>query len=89
MQAIVLTKYGTPNDLVLTDVEKPVPKDDQVLIRVQASAVNDWVWGLVRGKPFYICALIGLLAPKISIIGCDVAGQVEAVGKGVTHPQGG
>ena len=84
MKAIVLAKYGTPDDLVLTDVEKPVPKDDQVLIRVQASAVNDWDWGLVRGKPFYIRALIGLLAPKISIIGCDVAGQVEAVGKGVT-----
>ena len=84
MKAIVLAKYGTPDDLVLTDVGKPVPKDDQVLIRVQASAVNDWDWGLVRGKPFYIRALIGLLAPKISIIGCDVAGQVEAVGKGVT-----
>ncbi len=84
VKAIVLTKYGTPDDLELREVATPVPKDDEVLIKVHASAVNDWDWGLVRGKPFYIRALVGLLAPRISIIGCDVAGQVEAVGKGVT-----
>ena len=84
MKAIVLTKYGTPDDLELRDVGTPIPKDDEVLIKVHASAVNDWDWGLVRGNPFYIRALVGLLAPKTSIIGCDVAGQVEAVGNGVT-----
>ena len=84
MKAIVLTKYGTPDDLELRDVEKPVPKDDEVLIKVYTSAVNDWDWGLVRGKPLYIRVLAGLLAPKIPIIGCDVAGQIEAVGKGVS-----
>ena len=84
MKAIVLTRYGTPDDLELREVAKPVPKDDQVLIKVLASAVNDWDWGLVRGRPFYIRALMGLFAPKISIIGCDVAGHIEAVGKGVS-----
>ena len=84
MQAIVLTQYGTPEDLELREVDKPIPKDDEVSIKVHATAVNDWEWGLVRGKPLFIRALVGLLKPKISIMGCDVAGQVEAVGTDVT-----
>lgn len=83
MKAIVLTQYGTPDDLELKEVEKPVPKNEEVLIRVHASAVNDWDWGLVRGKPLFMRAFGGLLKPKIPIIGCDVAGQIEAVGKAV------
>ena len=84
MKAIVLTKYGTPDDLELKEVEKPVPKDHEVLIKVHASAVNDWDWGLLRGKPLFMRALGGLLRPKIPIMGCDVAGQIEAVGNNVT-----
>ncbi len=89
MQAIVLTKYGTPDDLELREVEKPVPKDDEVLITVHTSAVNDWDWGILRGKPLFMRALVGLLAPKIPIMGCDVAGQIEAIGKGVSSLRAG
>ena len=56
MKAIVLTKYGTPEDLELREVQKPVPKDDEVLIKVNASAVNDWDWGLLQGKPLFMRA---------------------------------
>ena len=85
MKAIVLTKYGTPEDLELREVRNPVPKDDEVLIKVNASAVNDWDWGILRGKPLFMRVLVGLLAPKIPIMGCEVAGQIEAVGKGVSN----
>ena len=78
MKAIVLTKYGTPDDLELRELERPAPKDNEVLVQVHASAVNDWDWSLVRGTPFYIRVLAGLLAPKIPIIGCEVAGRIEA-----------
>lgn len=84
MKAVVLTKYGSPDDLELKEVPRPTPKDGEVLIRVRATSINDWDWGLVRGRPFYIRLLCGLLKPKITIAGVDVAGQVEAVGKEVT-----
>ena len=61
MKAIVLTKYGTPDDLELREVEKPLPKDDEVLIKVHASAVNDWDWVLSRGKPLSMRPFVGLL----------------------------
>ncbi len=85
MKAIVLTCYGSPDDLELTEVAKPVPKADEVLIRVHASAVNDWEWALVCGKPLYIRALAGVARPRIRIMGCDVAGRIEAVGTDVAH----
>ena len=85
MKAIVLTRYGSTDDLELSDVEKPVPNDGQVLIKVHASAVNDWEWSLVRGKPTYMRAIGGVLRPKIRIIGCDIAGRIEAIGDAVEH----
>ena len=85
MKAIVLTRYGSPDDLELREVDEPVPEDDQVLIKVYASAVNDWEWGLVRGKPLFMRAFTGVLKPKVRIMGCDVAGRVEAVGGTVEH----
>jgi len=81
MKAIVLTKYGSPDVLQLKEVTKPTPKDDEVLIKVHAASVNDWDWGLMRGKPFMIRLLCGLLKPKYKIPGVDIAGQVEAVGR--------
>lgn len=85
MRAIVHTRYGSPDDLELRAVEQPVPKDGQVLIKVHASAVNDWEWGLLRGKPSFMRAFGGVLRPKIRVMGCDVAGQVEAVGTNVAR----
>ncbi len=89
MKAIVCTKYGSPDVLQLKEVEKPVPKDNEVLIKVQAASVNDWDWGLLRGTPFVNRLMFGLLRPKIKILGCDIAGQVEAVGKNVKQFQPG
>ncbi len=89
MKAIVFSKYGTPDGLELREVDKPVLRDDEVLIKVHAASVNDWDWGLLRGKPFLIRLLFGLLKPKINILGLDVAGQVETVGRNVDKFQPG
>ena len=84
MKAIVCTKYGPPDVLQLSEVEKPVPKDDEVLVRVHAASVNKFDWIAMRGKPFLIrLSGFGLLKPKKRIPGADVAGRVEAVGKNV------
>lgn len=86
MKAIVLTKYGSPDVLSLQEVDKPVVPDNGVLVRVHAASVNAGDWHLMRGTPFFVRFMFGgVLKPKIKIIGCDVAGQVEAVGKDVTQ----
>ena len=89
MKAVVLTKYGSPYDLQLKEVEKPTPKDNEVLIKVKASSVNDWDWCLVRGTPFYIRLLCGFFKPKVRIPGADIAGQVVETGKDVSQFQPG
>ena len=89
MKAIVATKYGPPEVLQLKEVEKPTPKDNEVLIKVKAASVNDWDWCLVRGTPFYIRLLCGLFKPKVQIPGVDIAGEVVAVGKNVRQLQTG
>lgn len=89
MKAIVLTQYGSPDDLELKDIEKPAPNDSEVLVKVHATSVNDWDWCLVRGTPFYIRLLCGWRKPDIQIPGAEVAGWVEAVGPNVTRFQPG
>ncbi|MEM7531944.1 MAG: NAD(P)-dependent alcohol dehydrogenase [Chloroflexota bacterium] len=89
MKAIVLTKYGTPDDLELQDVAKPTPKEDEVLVKVHTTAINDWDWGLARGEPFYMRLFAGLPKPRSLIMGAEAAGDVEAVGKDVTQFQPG
>jgi NADPH:quinone reductase-like Zn-dependent oxidoreductase len=89
MKAIVTTKYGTPDVLELKEVEKPTPKDNEVLVKVHAASVNDWDWGLLRGQSFLIRLLFGLLKSKIKILGVDIAGRVEAVGGNVKQFQPG
>jgi NADPH:quinone reductase-like Zn-dependent oxidoreductase len=82
MKAVVYTEYGSPEVLQLKQVEKPIPGDDEVLIKVHAASVNSWDWDLLRGVPFVNRIMAGLLKPtKIQILGCDVAGRIEAVGK--------
>ncbi len=84
MKAIVCTKYGSPDVLQLREVEKPIPQEDEVLIKVHAASVNSRDWRLMRANPFFIrLAKGGLLRPKYPILGVDMAGQVEAVGSGV------
>jgi NADPH:quinone reductase-like Zn-dependent oxidoreductase len=82
MKAIVYSKYGTPDALELKEIDKPIPKDDEVLIKVYAVSINDWDLGLLYGD-LINRLLIGLLKPKIKILGSDIAGRVEAVGKNV------
>jgi NADPH:quinone reductase-like Zn-dependent oxidoreductase len=89
MKAIVYTEYGSPDVLQLKEVEKPTPKDDELLIKIQASAANPADWHLLRGEPFLARLNAGLLKPKNPILGIDIAGQVEAVGKNVTEFQPG
>ncbi|NOR17965.1 zinc-binding dehydrogenase [candidate division WOR-3 bacterium] len=89
MKAIVYTKYGSPDVLKLKEVEKPTPKDNEVLVKVHAASINDWDWGLLRGKPFMNRLFFGLLKPKNKILGGDIAGQVEAVGRNVKQFQPG
>ncbi|HXT72818.1 MAG TPA: NAD(P)-dependent alcohol dehydrogenase [Candidatus Angelobacter sp.] len=86
MKAAIYTKYGPPGDVVqIADVEKPVPKDNEALIKVRAASINPLDWRFMRGKPVLGRLLFGLRKPKITRLGVDVAGQVEAVGRNVTQ----
>ncbi|MHB8485441.1 MAG: NAD(P)-dependent alcohol dehydrogenase [Candidatus Acidiferrales bacterium] len=86
MKAAVCTRYGPPGDVVqIADVEKPVPKDNEVLIRIRAASINPLDWRFMRGKPYVGRIAFGLRKPKITRPGVDVAGQVEAVGRNVTQ----
>lgn len=89
MKAIVYKKYGPPDILTVTEVEKPIPKDNQVLVKVHASSVNFGNLVLLKGDPFLARFAFGLFKPKYSIPGGDIAGTVEAVGKDVTQFQPG
>lgn len=90
MKAIVYHKYGSPDVLKLEEVPQPIPKDNEVLIKVQAASVNAGDWHLLRGKPFLVRLMgFGLLKPKRQILGWDMAGQVEAVGIDVQRFQPG
>jgi NADPH:quinone reductase-like Zn-dependent oxidoreductase len=82
MNAVVHDKYGPPDVLRLGEVEKPIPRDDEVLVEVHAASVNYSDWVYVRGKPFAARFMgSGLLKPKTMMLGADVAGRVEAVGR--------
>jgi NADPH:quinone reductase-like Zn-dependent oxidoreductase len=84
MKAFIYERYGPPETLRLAEVDKPVPNADEVLVKVLAVSVNAADWHVLRGKPLFSRATLGLLRPKHKILGVDVAGQVEAVGPGVT-----
>ncbi|MBC8046481.1 MAG: NAD(P)-dependent alcohol dehydrogenase [Fimbriimonadaceae bacterium] len=83
MKAAVYEKYGSPSVLKIKKVEKPTPKDNEVLIRVYATTVNRTDCAMLRAKPFIMRFLTGLLKPNKPILGTDFAGQIEAVGKDV------
>jgi NADPH:quinone reductase-like Zn-dependent oxidoreductase len=90
MKAVIQTKYGVPDVLKLEEVEKPVPKDQQVLIKVHAASINAMDWRGLGGKPIIIRMMGGgFLKPKNPRMGSDVAGRVEAVGENVTQCQPG
>jgi len=89
MKAIVYEKYGPPDVLQLKEVEKPIPKDNEVLVKVHAASVNYCDSAFVRGKPLVARLWSGPLKPKNTILGADVAGRVEAVGRNVKQFQPG
>ncbi|WP_462413731.1 NAD(P)-dependent alcohol dehydrogenase [Neobacillus sp. Marseille-QA0830] len=84
MKAMIYNKYGTTNVLNLKELEIPALKQNEVLVKIHAASVNSWDWDLLRGKPF-LNRLGGLLKPKYKILGADIAGKVEAIGKEVNH----
>ena len=85
MKAIVYYKYGPPDVLRCEDIEKPVPNDGQVLIKVRAASLNPYDWHFMRGEPYPVRLMAGLGKPKNNRLGSDVAGVADAVGPGVTQ----
>ena len=81
----IYSRYGAPDVVQITDVAKPVPKDNEVLIRVRAASVNPHDWHFVRGTPYILRLGAGLRKPNVTRLGVDLAGQVEAVGRNVTQ----
>jgi NADPH:quinone reductase-like Zn-dependent oxidoreductase len=90
MKAIVYHTYGSPDVLKLEEIEQSTPQDNEVLVKVHAASVNAADWHLLRGKPFLVRLMgFGLLKPKHKILGSDIAGRVEAVGRNVQQFQPG
>lgn len=89
MKAIVLTRFGSPDVLELREVETPNPEADEVLVKVHATAINDWDWGFMRGRPYVQRLIYGFFKPRVDILGAEVSGRVEAVGGRVTTIQPG
>ena len=90
MKAIVYTKYGPPDVLQLKEIEKPTPSDDEVLVEIQAASVNAYDWHFLSADIFLIRLMGGgLLKPKNTRLGADIAGRVEAVGRNIKQFQPG
>jgi NADPH:quinone reductase-like Zn-dependent oxidoreductase len=84
MKAAVHTRYGPPDVVHVVDVPTPTPKDHEVLIKVHATTVNRTDCGLRGAKPFFVRAFTGLARPRVSVLGNEFAGEIEALGPGVT-----
>ncbi|MCB0204561.1 MAG: alcohol dehydrogenase catalytic domain-containing protein, partial [Anaerolineae bacterium] len=89
MKAIVQNSYGSPDQLELEDVPKPVANEDQVLVRVHAASLNAGDYFTVMGSPWLVRFTVGFPRPKNHILGWDLAGRVEAVGRNITQFQPG
>jgi NADPH:quinone reductase-like Zn-dependent oxidoreductase len=85
MKAVVYYRYGSPDVLKCEEIEKPTAGDNEVLIKVCAASVNPLDWHFMRGTPYVLRIMAGLRRPKLTRLGVDVAGQVEAVGRNVTQ----
>jgi NADPH:quinone reductase-like Zn-dependent oxidoreductase len=85
MKAIVYHEYGSADVLKCEEIEEPVPKDDEVLIKVRAASVNPLDWRLMKGEPAILRIFFGLRKPRLGRPGVDAAGEVEAVGPNVTQ----
>jgi NADPH:quinone reductase-like Zn-dependent oxidoreductase len=84
MKAVVITKYGSPDVFQVKEVEKPAPQNNEILVEVHAASVNKADWYIMKGEPFLVRIMDGgILKPKNEILGSDIAGRVEAVGRNV------
>lgn len=84
MRVVKITKYGTPDVLKLNSLEKPTPKDDEVLVKIQAIPITTEDPLQRTGKPYFTRLFLGLTKPKRSVLGAEFSGQIEAIGKNVT-----
>ena len=84
MQAAVRTRYGPPNVVRIAEVDRPLPKDHELLVRIHATTVNRTDCGLRAAKPFIVRFFTGLTRPRVTVLGSEFAGQVVAVGSNVT-----
>jgi NADPH:quinone reductase-like Zn-dependent oxidoreductase len=87
MKAALHTRYGPPDVVRISEVEKPAAKDNEVLVKVHATTVNRTDCGFRAGKPFVVRFFTGLIRPRLRVLGNEFAGEVEAVGSGVTSFQ--
>lgn len=87
MRTIKIDRYGGPREIYLTEVDQPTPAENEVLINVKAASINPLDWHVMRGTPYFMRAITGLIKPKkqFQTLGADVAGQVEQVGDQVTN----
>jgi len=83
MKTVVHTKYGSPSLLHFAEVEKPTPKDDEVLVKIHAASLNAYDWHLLTADIFLVRFATGLFKPKSTQIGADISGVIEAVGKNI------
>lgn len=85
MKSILFAKYGTSKNLRLEDIVKPECRNNEIRIKIHAASVNDWDWGLLRGKPFINRIIFGLFRPKVKTLGLDISGTVDSIGKDVSR----
>ena len=85
MQAVTCTRYGNPSVLKVQEYSKPTPKENEVLVKIHASAVTAADTMMRKGTPFYVRFFLGLRKPKVPIIGTGFAGEIEAIGEKVTQ----
>jgi len=84
MKALIFEKYGLPEKVLkLSDQGTPVPKNNEVLVKIHCKAINDYDWSVVRGKPLLYRLMFGLIKPKSKIMGMELSGTVVQVGAAV------
>jgi NADPH:quinone reductase-like Zn-dependent oxidoreductase len=83
MRAVVCERYGKASELQLRELQKPLPSENEVLVKIAATTINDWDWSMVRGKPLVYRLLFGLFKPKKPVFGVELAGTVESIGASV------
>ena len=81
MKALVYTKYGSPDVLQIKEIEKPIPNDDEVLVKIYATTVNRTDCATIRAKPFFARVITGLFKPNKEVPGTEFSGIVDSVGK--------